>query len=335
MRRAKAAGISILIAVTMLFSVVIGCSVANTIKSRRWVKKQSPEGKMYSVGGHRLFARVTGQGRFAVVFEGDLGSSSPEWWSIQDRLSRDAVVVTYDRAGYGWSDEGPEPRSSLQIVTELETLLTAAGVREPLVLVGHGLGGLYMQHFARRNPGRVRGLVLVEPFSVNEARFKLELPALLYKNLIDRTPTIRAAGFLASIGVIRSFKVVPYLNVDGLETRRLIMENYCQKKLYRAMESEYGRTILLNFQQIAAAGPFPQVPLRVIHHSPEKYRNLLLSFGLSLDEVIRIETISSELHMETARLSARGRYLVSGKSGKNVHFDDPDIIIRSVCDIIY
>ncbi len=330
MKGAQTAGIVVGILLLAFASAVIGCSVNNRIKSHRWQENPDPRGKLYDLGGHRLYARITGSGKNTVIIEGDLGASSPEWWHIQERLSPFATVLTYDRAGYGWSEPGPEPRSSLQIITELEALLDVAGLKGPCILVGHGTGGFYMQHFARRNPGRVRGLVLAEPFSVNEARYKLELPAMIYKNLIDRTSTIEVTGFLASVGVIRTFKVVPYLNVGERDIRSLIIENYSQKKLYRAMESEYGKTLLLNFKQLRESGPFPPVPLTVIHHSPEKYRELLLSFGLALDEVIRIETISRELHRDIAGLSPRGEYIVSDKSGRHVHFDDPEIIIDEV-----
>jgi hypothetical protein len=46
---------------------------------------------------------------------------------VQPEVSKFARVCSYDRAGYGWSDSGPEPRSSLQIAHELKQLLQADG----------------------------------------------------------------------------------------------------------------------------------------------------------------------------------------------------------------
>jgi hypothetical protein len=51
------------------------------------------------------------------VPDGDLGS---RW---QPEVAKYSRVCSYDRAEYGWSDSGPEPRSSLQVARELKQLL--------------------------------------------------------------------------------------------------------------------------------------------------------------------------------------------------------------------
>lgn len=68
-------------------------------------------------------------------------------------------VCSYDRAGYGWSDVGPSPRTSSQISSDLHLLLQKAGVQTALVLVGHSLGGLYVRYYAARYPAEVAGMV--------------------------------------------------------------------------------------------------------------------------------------------------------------------------------
>src|SRR5262249_22318519 len=76
--------------------------------------------------------------------------------------SRDTRVCSYDRAGYGWSDEAPSPRSARAVAEDLEELLRMGGVRSPLVLVGHSLGGIYVRQFAALHLSDVSAMVLVD-----------------------------------------------------------------------------------------------------------------------------------------------------------------------------
>ena len=64
--------------------------------------------------------------------------------------------------GYGWSDSGPEPRTSLQIAHELKHLLQAAGEKGPYILVGHSMGGYDIRVYTGQYPSDVVGMVLVD-----------------------------------------------------------------------------------------------------------------------------------------------------------------------------
>jgi len=122
----------------------------------------APRGRFLNVDGHRLHLACSGQGGPTVIFEAGVGGSADDWLELQERLAGTQRSCAYDRAGYGWSDPGPLPRSSSQIVAELRALLAAAGERLPVVLVGHSFGGLVVQELAARHPGEVAGVVLVE-----------------------------------------------------------------------------------------------------------------------------------------------------------------------------
>jgi pimeloyl-ACP methyl ester carboxylesterase len=121
-----------------------------------------PPGRMIDVGGHRLHLYCTGEGSPTVVLEAGLGLGMVTWRKVQPPVSRLTRVCSYDRAGYGWSEGGPLPRTSSRVSEELRTLLQKSGERGPWVLVGHSLGGLYVRYFAATYPADVSGMVLVD-----------------------------------------------------------------------------------------------------------------------------------------------------------------------------
>lgn len=121
-------------------------------------------GRLVDIGGWRLHLNCTGvrRGQPTVILEAGLGDFSVEWSLVQPGVARFARVCSYDRAGDGWSDLGPYPRTYRQIVYELHTLLARAGERPPFVLVGHSYGGWLVRVYQSIYPAEVAGMVLVE-----------------------------------------------------------------------------------------------------------------------------------------------------------------------------
>jgi len=113
---------------------------------------------------------TAGTGSPAVVFESGLGDGRETWQKVFADVAGFTTVFAYDRSGYGDSNAHSADRSARQIVEELRALLKAAHVEPPFVLVGHSIGGLYINLFARTYPAEVAGVVFVdarhEDFSV-------------------------------------------------------------------------------------------------------------------------------------------------------------------------
>lgn len=103
-----------------------------------------PPGVLVDVGGHRLHLYCTGEGDPTVLLDAGSGDWSLKLRPLQDELAATTRVCTYDRAGSGWSEPGPAPRTGERIVDELEALLEAAAEPGPYVLAGHSFGGLTM-----------------------------------------------------------------------------------------------------------------------------------------------------------------------------------------------
>jgi pimeloyl-ACP methyl ester carboxylesterase len=97
-----------------------------------------------------------------VVFESGLRGTLDKWDNVLDAVSPHATVFAYNRPGYANSGVTEASRDGSTIVEQLRQVLKHKGLAPPYVLVGHSLGGLYMQLFARRYPQEVVGIVLVD-----------------------------------------------------------------------------------------------------------------------------------------------------------------------------
>ena len=111
-------------------------------------------------------------GSATVVFENGLDGKMIWWDKIIPEIANTATTFAYNRPGYGGSDPATTPRDGLHIIDELRLLLRSNDLTPPYILVGHSLGGLYMQFFARRYPEEVAGLILVDSTHPNQFKDK-------------------------------------------------------------------------------------------------------------------------------------------------------------------
>ncbi|MDN4036486.1 alpha/beta fold hydrolase [Massilia sp. YIM B02443] len=119
-----------------------------------------------------------------IVFEGGSRNTIEKWGVVPQLLARDATVFAYNRPGYGHSEAAPTPRDGRTVVEELRAVLRHKGLKPPYVLVGHSLGGLYVQLFARAYPDEVKGLVLVDALYPRMVKRTADFP--LYSRLAGR-----------------------------------------------------------------------------------------------------------------------------------------------------
>ena len=163
--------------------------------------KQFPApGQRVDVGGFSLHIYCTGEGSPTVVVDAGNGDFSVGWSGIQPEVAKSTRICTYDRAGYGWSDPSPSPRTAKVMAEELHALLVNAGIEPPYVLVGHSLGGYNVRMFADLYPDEVAGMVLVD--SAHEDQLK-RLPPEYVSLEASKGIILSVMQFMARFGILR------------------------------------------------------------------------------------------------------------------------------------
>lgn len=128
-------------------------------------------GVMVDLGGRRMHVLCTGAADAspAVVLLPGGGGLSSTWSGVQRSLP-DVRTCAYDPPGLGWSDAASVPRTLHQDAFDLNRLLERGGVRPPLILVGHSVGGLVARLYAAQFPG-VAAVILVDALHEDSTQF--------------------------------------------------------------------------------------------------------------------------------------------------------------------
>ena len=271
----------------------------------------SPPGRLVDVGPHRLHIHCTGAGSPSVVFESGLGGTYLDWARVQPEVSRFARACSYDRAGYGWSEPGPEPRDAGRIARELDTLLAHADIPPPYVLVGHSFGGLAVRMFVTRKERRaVAGLVLVD--AAHEHQFqRLESAGVT----VPMAPTGRRF-------IIANHGLVPNALPENLKpvARRLALA----RKAVRTLYAELG-SLRHSAGQLGSARRTIDVPVVVLSRSPRR------DAGEGHD---RVDETWLDLQRDLARTIGNSSVQVVPGSGHYIHLDRPNRVVDAIRTIV-
>ncbi len=161
--------------------------------------QNSPPGKLVDVGGYKLHINSKGAGDRTIVIEAGTGSWSLHWMEFQTELAKHFRVVTYDRAGYGWSEPSPYARTARNIIEELYTGLEKAGVEGPFVLLGHSYGGMIAKAFVKKYPKEVEAVILAD--AASEYQFE-KLPPMVNMMLEGGKQQFKQTGVMARSGML-------------------------------------------------------------------------------------------------------------------------------------
>jgi pimeloyl-ACP methyl ester carboxylesterase len=298
--------------------------MAGAAAKARLKAQYPPIGRMVDMGGYRMHVVCQGSGSPTVLLEAGAGGFDLHWTRVQPEVAKTARVCAYDRAGYGWSDRSPKPRTAEVMAEELATLLTRANIAGPYVLVGHSLGGPIIRQFTAAHPEEVVGMVLVD--SAHEQQFAhIPEPIRVSQNSAMRPLRLMTVAAGAGLLALRpSILALPLLGEAAPTAQALV-----------ASGSEHLATML---DETVAAGesisPVPtlgDIPLVVLRHG----RTDLPVRGAVTPAVVE-EYEANWVHLQTelAALSPQGKLVVAEQSGHDIHLEQPELVIDAIHEVL-
>lgn len=269
-----------------------------------------------------------------MILDSGMGGPALDWILVQPEVAKFTRVCSYDRAGYGWSDASPEPRTSRQIAGELKSLLDAAGEKGPFVMVGHSFGGYNVRVFAGRYPRDVAGMVLVDASHPDEGSRTdavlsgAQLARQQQDERRDETWEQITEPLTIHLGIRRATVAL------GRKPSRHLSRRLQEEFLYLENMPKFMRTVRqedamfkISGVQAVAAGPLGERPLIVLTAGkPYEPDPLLTPQQIERQANIWIR----ELQVEEMRLSTRGEQIVVPDSTHDMPQDRPDAIVSAI-----
>lgn len=298
-----------------------------------------PPGQRVDVGGFSLHIYCTGaEDGPTVVVDTGMGDFSTGWQGIQPAVSESARICTYDRAGYGWSDSSPQPRTAAQMAIELHQLLVNAKIEPPYILVGHSLGGFTVRVFANQYPDEVAGMILVD--SGHEDQLERLPPEYLRLN-DQQVSYFSVLGFMSRFGIMRmignSSKGADLAPPQVAKMPRDVQPVY----LMMLSHPSFFDTTLAELHalpettaQVRATGDLGDLPLIVLS-ADSIDEAVLQSIGLGDDfPAAQLQQAFHELQNELAALSTNSTHIMVKDSTHAIPLDKPDAVIKAILDVV-
>ncbi|BAY30392.1 hypothetical protein NIES2107_22360 [Nostoc carneum NIES-2107] len=310
----------------LLLATTCYCAIASLMEDR-----QPPPGKLIDVGGYSLHLYTAGESGPTVIVEHSLGGI--EGYLLLPEIAKHTRVCIYDRAGYGWSDHSPYPRTSAQMVAELDYLLTQANIQPPYILVGNSFGSYNVRLYAQYFPEKVMGMVLTDGLH-ETAMLKMPIPLQFLKLFF-------LSGFVMSfigsiLGIVRLLKVIGVFELikrELIKFPKLILNpvkrSFCRPKHWITMSREI-LNLDISSRQVELANYFEALPIVSIK-AKTFFHPSIWSLFLPIKAANKLR---EQMHSEILNLSTNSVQIQADKSGHFVWIDQPEIIVGAILEIL-
>jgi pimeloyl-ACP methyl ester carboxylesterase len=288
-----------------------------SISTARDRRAHAMPGQLVDVRGYKMHIHCTGQGTPTVILDSGLGDTYISWRKVQPQIAQFTQVCSYDRAGLGYSDSSPRPRTSKDIAEELHTLLRNAGILSPYILVGHSMGGFNVRLYASLYRRDVAGMVLVDSSHPEQQKrlppevSDMDATWVREQEFFEFTMPFglpRLLGFCGSDPEIRAAECNFHSAREGVAELKAVSESAAQT---------------------ATTSALGDIPLAVLSHDPDTPQP-----DLPDDLVKPTNDAWQQMQKELAHLSTRGTQMIAKNSGHYIQLDRPDVVIEAVRGVV-
>ena len=278
--------------------------------------------------GRQLNLCLMGDSGPTVVFSAGLAGGTIDWGRVQPFVARRARTVSYDHAGFGFSDPGPLPRNVPALNADLRAALKSAGLTPPYLLVGHSWGGVLMRDYAARHSDEVCGLLLVDSITDDFAR---RLGSGFTRGLSQDLAVWRRLGRLAESGMLTADSEAYRQHVRLPRPDLTPAVNQAFHKMWtrpgylRSLASQTA-TLLARSRRpppLPSLGDLPLTVLSAAHIGRSPF----------IDGNAQDVAAWFAMHDDLAAISQRGQQ-VTVESGHNIPIDNPRAVVAAVDSLL-
>jgi pimeloyl-ACP methyl ester carboxylesterase len=304
-------------------------------------------GQLVDVGGFRLNLYCMGSGSPAVVFDSGWEDWAPAWSTVQPQIAKFTRACSFDRAGAGFSEPGPLPRTSERIATELHTALHRAHVAGPYILVGNAFGGDNMRAFADLYMGEVAGLVMddadsddVGPSAMTEDQHRREVGIVSRlrdcRNAVAEKKPLPALpprpGLPQRTCAQQFFRGIPEASWSAELNAKLLEIAQTKVALYDAYLSEMEQMPADETWLQQHSRSFGSRPIRVLTSGNHGVGHLETK-PPDTPQHLEYEKQSTLAQARRLALSSNSKQIFANNSSEYIQFDDPETVINAVRDV--
>jgi pimeloyl-ACP methyl ester carboxylesterase len=328
-----------LLAVLISAIAVSGQQVASSGSSPADILYAQP-GQLVSVNGFRLNLYCMGSGSPTVVFDSGWEDWAPAWSKVQPEVAKWTRACSYDRAGTGFSEPGPMPRTSVHIAEELRTALHHAGIGGPYILVGHAFGGNNVRTFADLYMGEVVGLVLVEadpndvePEAMREEEHRGHVGVLSQlrdcRNAIAERKPLPAPQRTCAQQFFRGLPEAAWSTQLNAKLLEIAQTNVA---MYDAYFSEMEQTASDETYLQRHRRSFGSRPIRVLTSGNHAVGHLERK-PPDTPEHLKYEQETTLAQARWLTLSSNSKQIFARNSSEYIQFDEPETVINAIREV--
>ncbi len=311
--------------------LVIAGAIYEALGRRNARAAYPPRGQMVDIGGRKMHIDCRGTGSPTVILEAGLGTGGTiDWTLVHDKIASFTRTCAYDRAGIMWSDPKNTPQRASAVADDLHATLKAAGVTDPLVLVGHSIGGPYTRTYVGRYGDQVAGLVMVDPSHPDQVA-RLGKVVSIDVHPGQSSTLLNTASALSWTGIVRL--LMPRAG-DGQ-----VPKDAADRMAAYASTSVQGATTELNgfddtMADARAVRSFGNRPLIVLTSMAPFKPEQLKGLKMTAQDGVRFKNEWRKLHAEQAAFSTRGRQQIVPDAGHYIQIGRPDLVIAAVREVV-
>jgi pimeloyl-ACP methyl ester carboxylesterase len=280
--------------------------------------------------GRALNLRCMGEGSPVVILEAGGNSDSSTWHLVLPKLAPRTRVCAYDRAGYGFSDEGPQPRDLHADVNDLHALIESAGIPVPVLLVGHSLGSNIARKFAQLHPQHTAGMVLVDPPEQGpDTGFPEEWQSQISAMVAQRESLLNACEAASVAGesetLQRCLRAAPAWMSEAAAAAML--RNKSKPSYWRTLRSELTHNVSLFAEPVPTDESYGSIPLVMLRATTQEE---------DVPDEVRIvmEAKRTQTHDRILAASTRSVAVDVPGASHDIQLDQPDAVVSAVQQLL-